>query len=198
MIHGWRTLAPSRDPLLPAFKPDKSSIKAVMPRKRISRKAAKSAQLDGDKKGMGGYKSKMRMDDMPVDWIEQVISFLSLTDVYKCRSVCMAWHVAADRVLSDWDILELAYGSGSHCGDAPHQISILLDKAAVLTDRQDRGHPIDAETWIKRLKPLVRLKKIFLTGNYLWSEPRAVVNDVVLRNASTLTTLHMGLGATAI
>ena len=75
-----------------------------MPRKRI-RIAAKSAQVDDDKKG--GYESSMRMDDMPIDWIEQVISFLSLTDVYKCKSVCMAWHVAADRVLSDWETLRL-------------------------------------------------------------------------------------------
>ena len=83
----------------PFFEPDKScSIEAVMP-------AAESAQVDGDKKTVGGYASKMRMDDMPVDWIEQVLSFLPLTDVYKCRSVCMAWHVAADRVLNDWETL---------------------------------------------------------------------------------------------
>ena len=31
------------------------------------REAAESAQVDDEKKGMGGYESKMRMDDMPID-----------------------------------------------------------------------------------------------------------------------------------
>ena len=71
-----------------------------MPRKRM-RKAAESAPVDDDKKDMGGYEPKMRMGDMPIDCVEQVISFLPLVDVYKCKSVCKAWHVAADRVLTE-------------------------------------------------------------------------------------------------
>ena len=39
---------------------------------------------------------------------------------------------------------------------------------------------------------LVRLKKIFISGYYFRSKLLMVVNDVVLRNASTLTLLHMG------
>ena len=47
------------------------------------------------------------------------------------------------------------------------------------------------ETWIERLKQLVRLKEIYVTGNYFESEKLAVVDDVVFRNAATLTLLHM-------
>ena len=87
------------------------------------------------------------MDDMPIDWIEQVISFLSLTDVYKCKSVCMAWHVAADRVLSDWETLRLTESN---------EWPVTADRDQIVLN--------DDETWIERLKQLVRLKEIYVTG----------------------------------
>ena len=49
----------------------------------------------------------MTMDDMAVEWVEQVLSFQSITDVYKCRSVCKKWQAAANYVISDWTKLEL-------------------------------------------------------------------------------------------
>ena len=151
------------------------SIDAVVSRLRIQ-EAAESAPEDGDKETMGGYVSSMQMDDMPIDWVEQVISFLSLTDVYKCKSVCKAWHVAADRVLSDWETLALAYEWDETCGGAPRKNRIFLN---------------DDETWIERLQQLVRLKKVSVTVNLYWTELLPVVKDVVLSNAATLTLLHM-------
>ena len=157
------------------FEPDKSgSIEAVMSRK-WNREAAESAQVDGDKKEMGEYKSNARMDDMPIDWVEQVISFLPLADVYKCKSVCMAWKVAADRVLSDWETL-------------------VIVRSDIKTRPADKDHifmPGDAEKWIERTKQLVRLKKLFVNGTDFRSNLRAVVQELVIRNASTLTLLRM-------
>ena len=144
-----------------------------MPNKRIGQ-ADDSDQVDDDKKANRGEPCR-RMDDMPIDWIEQVISFLPLTDVYKCRSVCKAWNVAADRALSDWETLVM--------GNEP---SLKTDKNQIFMN------DADCETWIKRLGQLVRLKRIFVTdGYYFWSKLWPVVNDVVLRNAATLTLLHM-------
>ena len=154
-----------------------------MPRKRI-RKAAATAQMDGVKMGMGGYESKMRMDDMPIDWIEQVLTFLPLTDVYKCKSVCKAWHVAADRVLSDWETLVMK--------DKKTQLVTGKKQIKTRPVRADKNQIFvtDDATWLKRLKQLVRLKEIFVTGRYC-SKLQTVVNDVVIRNANTLTFLHM-------
>ena len=145
-----------------------------MSRKRIG-KVVEAAQVDGNK--MGGYESKMRMDDMPIDWVEQVISFLPLTDVYNCKYVCMAWNVAADRVLSDWETIVIVTKEGSGSVIAENENHIFLN---------------GAETWTERLKPLVRLKRIFVPGRYIRFK-LLDVDDVVLRNANTLTLLHMGL-----
>ena len=152
-----------------------------MPRERI-RKAVESAQVDGDKnqKKTGGYESKMRMDDMAIEWVEQVLSFLPLTDVYKCKSVCKEWHVAADRVLSDWEKLVIEMEDD----DNGTSVILIADKNQIFLQN-------DPETWIKRLKQLVRLKKVFINGNYFGSEIWGVGDDVVLRNALTVTTLHM-------
>ena len=135
----------------------------------------------GNKKAMEGYKSKMQMDDMPIDWVEQVITFLPLTEVYKCRSVCMAWHVAADRVLNDWETLVIGKKEFKTRSDRADKNHIVMQKDA------------DCETWIKRLKQLVRLKRMLVTGDYyFWSMLRPVVSDVVFRNAATLMLLHVG------
>ena len=147
-----------------------------MSRKRI-REAAGSAQVDGDKnkKKMEGYKSIMTMDDMAIEWVEQVLSFLPLTDVYKCKSVCKEWQAAANYVISEWETLVL----------------VIKDRRAIRPDKNEIFLQNEAEKWIKRLKQLVRLKRIFVTGNYFRPELLPVVDDVVLRNASTLTILHM-------
>ena len=169
---------PTLDPTFELLIADKSSsIKADMSRKRTG-EAADSAQVDGDKKA--GYESKMQMDDMPIDWVEQVLSFLPLTDVYKCKSVCKAWHVAADRVLSDWETLGMRK-------EKPYRWALDQNKIFLQDDA-------DCRTWIKRLKRLVRLKKIFVPDCYFRSKLRAIVDDVVLRNASTLTLLRMRSG----
>ena len=144
-----------------------------MSRKRM-REAAVSARVDGDKKAKRRYVSNMQMDDMPIDCVEQVISFLPITDVYKCKSVCMAWHVAADRVLSDWETLVMRD----------------RDKRPVITDKNQIFVNEDGP-WIERLKQLVRLKKIFFPDGYFCSKLRGVGNNIVLRNAATLTRLHM-------
>ena len=153
-----------------------------MPRKR-NRNAAKSAQVDGDKKEMGGYESKMRMDDMPVDWIEQVLSFLPITDVYKCRSVCKAWYVAADRVLSDWETIVIVIKD-------PKGLRAIAGKERPVRADKNRIFLKDAKR-IKRLTQLVRLKEIFVPDCHFRSKLHAVVDDIVLRNAATLTLLHM-------
>ena len=144
-----------------------------MPRKR-TREAAESAQVDGDKKAEGGYVSKMRMDDMPFDCVKHVLSFLPITDVYKCKSVCRTWQEVANYVISHCTTLTLAYKWASNCPGAPHQNRIILNKPAVFINRQARARPMfwsrtktettDAATWIKRLEQLVRLKEIFVTG----------------------------------
>ena len=174
MRDGPQQVDHSLSPLSTAFfKPESCSIETVMSRERIRK--AESSQADGDKKGMGGYESKMRMDDMPIDWVEQVISFLPLVDVYKCKSVCKAWHVAADRVLSDWETLVLED----------------IEMRAVRAGKNQIFLQNDAKTWIKRLKQLVRLKEIFV---FVCFSPNllAAADDVVHRNAATLTLLHMG------
>ena len=56
----------------------------------------------------------MQMDDMAIEWVEQVLSSLPLSDVYKCRSVCKKWQAATDYVISDWETLALAYDLGSN------------------------------------------------------------------------------------
>ena len=138
------------------------------------------------------------MDDMAIEWVEQVLSFLPLSDVYKCRSVCKKWQAAADYVISDWETLALAYDLGSKCRAAPHKNWIVLNKAADSINRQARARPMiwrrrqtDAATWIEQLKQLVRLKEIFVADRQSESKLVAVVNDVVLRNAATLMNLHM-------
>ena len=87
----------------------------------------------------------------------------------------MAWHVAADRVLSDWDTLVLRDNRGWPVVAGKNQIWLQND----------------AETWIKRLEHLVRLKRIFVTGDRIGSKLLPVVHDVVVRNAASLTLLHM-------
>ena len=176
-----------------------------MPRKRIG-KAANSAQVDGDKKGMGGYVSKMRMDDMPIDWIEQVISFLPITDVFKCRSVCRTWYVAANNVLSDWETLMIVMKDGKTQPVRTDKNEIFLTKDKVWFNRSlDHGQGTSgqrtanaphAQTWIERLKQLARLKEMrfFMLGFDDWTLALvAVVDDVVLRNQSTLTILNVVL-----
>ena len=140
-------------------------------------RAAESGQVDGDKKGMRGYESSMRMD-MPIDCVEHVISFLSLIDVYKCRSVCMAWRVAADRVLSVWETLVIVKKQSK-------TRPVIADKNQIFL--------IDGDQAIKRLEQLIRLKKIFVTEGHFGEDGRAVVEDVVIRNVATLTLLHMRL-----
>ena len=173
-------------------------IETGMPRKRIGQ-AADANQVDKKAKR---EESNMQMDDMAIEWVEQVLSFLPLTEVYKCRSVCKKWQAAADYVISDWETLTVACEWGSNCADAHLKNRILLNKAAVSVNRQARArsmiwHRRQTETdatWIKRLKQLVRLKEIFVTDNcegHLESKLVAVVNDVVLRNSATLTLLHM-------
>ena len=143
----------------------------------------------------------MRMDDMAIEWVEQVLSFLPITDVYKCRSVCKKWQAAANYVISDCSTLALAYKWGS-TRDAPHKNRILLNTAAVLMDRQARKRPwiwhkkkteTDATTWIERLKHIVRLKAFyFVEEGFAYSEDLVpVVHDVVRVNASSLKLLHM-------
>ena len=144
----------------------------------------------------------MRMDDMAIEWVEQVLSFLPITDVYKCRSVCKKWQAAANYVISDCSTLALAYKWGTNCRDAPHKNRILLNKAAVLIDRQARRRPMiwrrtktetNAATWIERLKQIVRLKAFhFVMEGFAYSEDlMPVVDDVVRVNASSLTLLHL-------
>ena len=189
-----RTLAPSRDKLplsttLPPFEPDKSSIKEVTSRKRI-KKAAESTQMDGDKKTNGGYESIMTMDDMAIEWVEQVLSFLPLADVYKCKSVCKEWHAAANYVISDWEKQELVFRNFETGPVRTGKNQIFIDRAAIQLNGEV-ANEAHAQTWIKRLKQLVRLKEIFIPGSCIWSKVLAVGKEVVFRNASTLTLLHM-------
>jgi hypothetical protein len=46
--------------------------------------------------------------DMPVEWLMQCMSFLSLPDKYMCRSVCKKWFVAGREVLKDQEELVLS------------------------------------------------------------------------------------------
>ena len=61
---------------------------------------------------------------------------------------------------------------------------VRADKNQIFVNNKD-------EAWIKRLEQLVRLKKIFITDGYFGTKLPEVGPDVVLRNAATLTLLHM-------
>ena len=177
-----------------------------MPRKKI-READESAKVENDKKATR-RDSDMRMDDMAIEWVEQVLSFLPITEVYKCRSVCKKWQAAANYVIKGCSTMTLVlptHQGGSNDRDAEHENRIVLKTAAVYIVRQGRARQMiwrkataetDAAMWIERLKPFVRLKTLIFIqslfeGLYFSNDRIPVVHHVVRVNASSLTLLHM-------
>ena len=161
------------------------------------------APVDDDKREKR-EESNMRMDDMAIEWVEQVLSFLPLSDVYKCRSVCKTWQAAANYVISDWETLEVVVRK---CKQWPvrtdkNQIFLITDSALCHRRRHRRGlaHVYSrnkkvltyVQTWIERLNQLGRLREIrFVDDDFAFgTAARAVVNDIVLRNANTLTLMR--------
>ena len=62
-----------------------------------------SDAVDDDKRTETGG-SVMKINDMA---LELVLSFLSITEVYKCRSLCKKWFVSANYVISHCSTLAL-------------------------------------------------------------------------------------------
>ena len=144
------------------------------------------------------------MQDMAIEWLEQVLSFLPLPDVYKCKSVCKEWQAAANDVIRNWKTLVLVVRDSKTLPVRTHNNQIFMDRAAISPKsrsrflhwrmRNEQANRSHAQSWIKRLKQLVRLKEIrFDIMKPLCGESLVpVVDDIVLRNASTLTRLHIG------
>ena len=159
-----------------------------------------SAPVDHDEREKR-EESNMQMDDMAIEWVEQVLSFLPITDVYKCRSVCKKWQAAANYVLSDWETLELMFRDGKTRPVRTDKNQVFLNNITIQSYRRPRlaqvmtGHEAKDQShdliWIERLNQLVRLKEIRLVvyDASLCLKLLAVTYDVVLRNANTLNTL---------
>ena len=47
------------------------------------------------------------INDLPIEWLEQVLSYLSLTQVVTCQSVSRRWYLASRSVLRHWSRLVL-------------------------------------------------------------------------------------------
>jgi hypothetical protein len=52
---------------------------------------------------------------LPIEWITQILSFLSVADKIVCRSVCKKWFVAAKHALEDEEELSLSLGRIRDC-----------------------------------------------------------------------------------
>ena len=147
-------------------------------------------------------KTGLVMDDMAIEWVEQVISFLPLTDVFKCRSVCKMWQAAANNVISDWEklVLEVRSMRSPVRGKERAENTIFLFKSIIRRPGQydlalcdNPAIQKEALAWIERLKQLARLKEIRFQTDYLWEFKALtdVLDDVMIRNARTLCTLRL-------
>jgi hypothetical protein len=48
-------------------------------------------------------------DDMPIEWIAQILSFLSLAERFVCKSVSRKWFFAANQSITDQETVTLAF-----------------------------------------------------------------------------------------
>ena len=149
------------------------------------------------------------MDNLPLECVEHILSFLPIADVFVCRSVCEKWKGAADLVIRSQKALTFFVVRGNRRTGKRDGIVLWQNRSPVQPDGRTpvslmgcwRTQPneCNASVWDKRLEGFVRLEKLTVPG---WprvdfpdpdlADPlKSLVNAVIMRNASTLTTIDM-------
>ena len=152
------------------------------------------------------------MDNLPPECLTNILSFLPIADVFVCRSVCGKWKGAADSVVRGLKALKFYVVDTNKRTGKRDGIVLRQSKNALRSDDQTplslrgcwrtRPNGRNIGFWIKRLERMVRLKKLSVVFAlvelplrfFKFSHPlKSLLNAVIMRNASTLTTIDCHL-----
>ena len=152
------------------------------------------------------------MDNLPLECVANILSFLPIADVFVCRSVCGKWKEAADSVIRDHKTLIILVAQNNKRTTMREAIVLRQSESPVRSDDETpvslmgcwRTQPNrrNAGEWKKRLEGMVRLEKgwpsVWLAGFHpalilgsLANPLKSLINAVIMRNASTLTKVYM-------
>ena len=147
------------------------------------------------------------MDNLPSDCVEHFLSFLPIADVFVCRSVCQKWKGAADSVIRGQKELKFYVVENNMQTGIRDGIVLRQSEHPVRPDDETpvslmccwRTQPNErnADVWTKRLEGMVRLEKLVVFPEWIFSDfqilddRKWLVDAVIMRNALTLTTINM-------
>ena len=148
------------------------------------------------------------MEDLPPECLQNILSFLPIADVFVCRSVCRKWKGAADSVIRGQQALTFIIVDNNKRTGKRNGIVLRQSEHPLRHDDQTplslrgcwrtRPNGRNIGVWIKRLQGMVRLEKLVVVfefrSRYKLADPlKSLIDAVIMRNASTLTTIDCNL-----